>query len=248
MRRATPVRHLRRLVAASTAPARAVRTGLARMREDVQVVRDKDPAATSTLEVLLYPHIHALWLHRVAHVCYRHRRRTLARAIALFARVVSGGIDIHPGARIGRRFFIDHGTGVVIGEHVVIGDDVMLYHLVTLGSVGWWRDIARGPTARRHPTVGDGVVLGTAATVLGPVTIGARSRIGAHAIVMTDLPPGSRVGTGQVVGPDPTTHLDDAGQHGAEPPAATAAPNGTRPPSPQPGAYAVNIGRRHDHG
>jgi len=183
-----------------TPPTLRVRAWLERVREDIQVVRDKDPAVTSTAEVLLYPHLHALWLHRAAHLCYRQRSRFLARAIAMFARFVSGGIDIHPGARIGRRFFIDHGAGVVIGEHVEIGDDVMLYHLVTLGSVGWWRDMARCPGARRHPMIGDGVILGTAATVLGPITIGAGSRIGAHAIVLRSLPPGSRVPCGRVIG------------------------------------------------
>ncbi|MDT8912356.1 serine O-acetyltransferase EpsC [Amycolatopsis sp. PS_44_ISF1] len=191
---------------------------LTRAREDIQVVRAKDPAVTSTFEVLLYPHLHALWLHRLAHRCYRRRRFAPARAIALFARVVSGGIDIHPGARIGRRFFIDHGAGVVIGETVEIGDDVMLYHLVTLGSVGWWRDFARAKGAKRHPTLGDGVVLGTAATVLGPVVIGSDSRIGAHAVVLRSLPARTRIGPGCVV------------SAGEEAPAA-ATGNGTAPRS-----------------
>jgi len=163
-----------------------------RMREDIQVVRDKDPAATSTLEVLLYPHLHALWLHRAAHLAYCRGWRLVPRAVALFARLVSGGIDIHPGARIGRRFFVDHGAGVVIGETAEIGDDVMLYHLVTLGSVGWWRD-RRSPGAKRHPTLEDHVVVGTGASVLGPVTVGAGSKIGAHALVLEALPPRSRV-------------------------------------------------------
>jgi serine O-acetyltransferase len=175
-----------------------IRSIARRVREDVQVVRDKDPAVTSTWEVLLYPHLHALWLHRWAHHCYRHERRVVARAIALFARFVSGGIDIHPGARIGRRFFIDHGSGVVIGETVRIGDDVMLYHLVTLGSVGWWTDKLREPGAARHPRLGDGVVVCTGACVLGPVEVGPGSRIGAHAVVLTSLPDGSRIPAGQI--------------------------------------------------
>jgi serine O-acetyltransferase len=174
------------------------RAALARAREDIEVVRAKDPAVTSTWEVLLYPHLHALWLHRLAYRLYRRRRFAPARAIALFARAVSG-IDIHPGARIGRRFFIDHGAGVVIGETVEIGDDVMLYHLVTLGSVGWWRDFARTKGAKRHPTLGDGVVLGTAATILGPVVVGSGSIVGAHAVVLRSLPEQSRVAPGHVV-------------------------------------------------
>jgi serine O-acetyltransferase len=170
-----------------------------RAREDIQVVCAKDPAVTSWREVLLYPHIHALWLHRVAHVFYVRDRRVAARAFAFFGRFISGGIDIHPGARIGRRFFIDHGAGVVIGETVEIGDDVMLYHLVTLGSVGWWRDLRRPPGAKRHPTLGDGVVVGTGAAVLGPVEVDVDSRIGCNAVVLTSLPPSTHVPAGMVV-------------------------------------------------
>jgi serine O-acetyltransferase len=163
-----------------------------RMLEDLDVVIAKDPAAGSRWEVLLYPHIHALWLYRIAHWWYEHDRRFIARAWSMLGRWVSG-IEIHPGATIGRRFFIDHGAAVVIGETVRIGDDVMLYHQVTLGSVGWWRDKARDPGEARHPTVCDGVIIGTNASVLGPVTIGARSQIGAHAVVMESVPPDSRI-------------------------------------------------------
>ncbi|MFI0713956.1 serine O-acetyltransferase EpsC [Streptomyces inhibens] len=178
---------------------RTVRTALRRAREDVQVVCDKDPAVTNPLEVLLYPHVHALWLYRAAHSLYIRDHRVAARAISMMGRFISGGIDIHPGARIGRRLFIDHGCGVVIGETVCIGDDVMLYHLVTLGSVGWWHDATREPGARRHPTLGDGVVVGTGACVLGPVEIGPDSMIGAKAVVMASLPVKSRVRPGQIV-------------------------------------------------
>lgn len=166
-----------------------------RMREDIDVVMAKDPAARSKLEVLLYPHIHALWLYRVANWCYRRDRTLAARALSMFARWISG-IEIHPGATIGRRFFIDHGSAVVIGETVRIGDDVMLYHQVTLGSVGWWRDLARGRDLPRHPTIEDGVIIGTNASVLGHVTIGARSLVGAHAVVMESVPPDSKISAG----------------------------------------------------
>ncbi|MFD7919445.1 serine O-acetyltransferase EpsC [Streptomyces sp. NPDC059740] len=178
---------------------RAVRSALHRAREDIQVVCDKDPAVTNPLEVLLYPHVHALWLYRAAHSLYIRDHRIAARAITMAGRFISGGIDIHPGARIGRRLFIDHGCGVVIGETVCIGDDVMLYHLVTLGSVGWWYDATRAPGAKRHPTLGDGVVVGTGACVLGPVDIGADSVIGAKSVVMASLPHKSRVRPGQIV-------------------------------------------------
>ncbi len=166
---------------------------IARAREDIAVVFEKDPAATSVWEVLLYPHLHALWLHRLAHRSYLKGRRFAPRLIALFARFVTGGIEIHPGATIGRRFFIDHGSGVVIGETAVVGDDVMLYHQVTLGATGWWKDMKRGHSAKRHPTIEGHVVLGSGATVLGDVTVGAWSKIGAQALVIESLPPHSIV-------------------------------------------------------
>src|SRR5918911_217730 len=160
---------------------------IARAREDIAVVFEKDPAATSVWEVLFYPHLHALWLHRLAHHFYLKGHRLGPRLIALYARFISGGIDIHPGASIGRRFFIDHGSGVVIGETTVIGDDVML------GATGWWKDMKRGRGSKRHPTVEDHVVIGTGATILGPITIGAYSKIGAQALVIESLPPHSIV-------------------------------------------------------
>ncbi len=171
----------------------ALQNVIARAREDIAVVFEKDPAATSVAEVLLYPHLHALWLHRLAHRSYLKGRRFTPRLIALFARFITGGIDIHPGATIGRRFFIDHGSGVVIGETAVVGDDVMLYHQVTLGATGWWKDMKRGRGAKRHPTIEDHVVLGSGATVLGDVTVGAWSKVGAQALVIESLPPHSIV-------------------------------------------------------
>jgi len=166
---------------------------MVRAREDIAVVFEKDPAATSVWEVLLYPHLHALWLHRLAHHYYLKGGRFVPRLISLVARFITSGIDIHPGATIGRRFFIDHGSGVVIGETAVVGDDVMLYHQVTLGATGWWKDIKRGRSAKRHPTIKDHVVLGSGATVLGDVTVGAWSKIGAQALVIESLPPHSIV-------------------------------------------------------
>jgi serine O-acetyltransferase len=163
-----------------------------RMLEDLDVVLAKDPAARSRWEVLLYPHIHALWVYRIANWWYLRGHTFMARAWSMFGRLISG-IEIHPGATIGRRFFIDHGGAVVIGETVRIGDDVMLYHQVTLGSVGWWRDMTRAPGEARHPVIEDGVIIGTNASVFGPVTIGAGSRIGAHTVVLESLPLESRV-------------------------------------------------------
>ena len=170
-----------------------VRNLIARAREDIAVVFEKDPAATSVWEVLFYPHLHALWLHRLAHHYYLKGYRVGPRLVSLFARFISGGIDIHPGATIGRRFFIDHGSGIVIGETAVIGDDVMLYHQVTLGATGWWKDMKRERGAKRHPTIEDHVVIGSGASVLGPVTVGAYSKIGAQALVIESLPPHSIV-------------------------------------------------------
>lgn len=176
-----------------------LRAALRRAQEDIDVVLHKDPAPKSRWEVLLYPHIHALWTYRLAHWCYHRDRTFAARALSMFGRWISG-IEIHPGAEIGRRFFIDHGSAVVIGETVRIGADVMLYHQVTLGSVGWWRDKDRPSGEARHPTLEDGVIVGTNASVLGPVTIGARSIIGAHAVVLRSVPAESHVSAGYELG------------------------------------------------
>ena len=157
-----------------------------RLREDIRSVFERDPAARSTLEVLLcYSGLHALWGHRTAHWLWTHRLKLLARAWSQAARFFTG-IEIHPGARIGRRFFIDHGMGVVIGETAEIGDDVSLYHGVTLGGVS----TAKG---KRHPTIEEGVVIGAGAKVLGAITVGACSRVGANAVVVHDVPPDSVV-------------------------------------------------------
>jgi serine O-acetyltransferase len=165
---------------------------LARMKEDVAVVMEKDPAAKSVFEVLLYPGLHALWAYRIAHILYKNDVPFLPRLISQVARVLTGGIEIHPGATIGRRFFIDHGSGVVIGETAEIGDNVMLYHQVTLGATGWWKDMKSG-RVKRHPTIEHDVVIGVGASILGPVTIGAGSKVGAMALVIDNVPPGSVV-------------------------------------------------------
>jgi serine O-acetyltransferase len=157
-----------------------------RIKEDVRVVFDRDPAARSTLEIVLtYPGVHALVFYRAAHWLWQRDVKLLARLIANIGRFFTG-IDIHPGATIGRRLFIDHGMGVVIGETAEIADDVTLYQGVTLGGTS----LSKG---KRHPTIEDHVIITTGATVLGPVTIGSSSRIGAGSVVIHSVPPNSTV-------------------------------------------------------
>lgn len=154
---------------------------LARLREDVAAAKLRDPAARSGLEIaVLYPGLHAIWAHRLWHALWTRRVRFIARAGSQVTRWLTG-IEIHPGATIGRRFFIDHGMGVVIGETAEVGDDVMLYHGVTLG--GRQRE-----GGKRHPTIEDGVAVGAGAKILGPITIGAGSVVGANAVVTKDAP------------------------------------------------------------
>ena len=154
------------------------------MREDLDNVRRRDPAATSRLEIALtYPGVHAIWAHRMAHGLWDRRWSTLARVVSSFARTFTG-VDIHPGATIGRRVFIDHATGVVIGETAEVGEDVVIFHGVTLGGV------AMNP-GKRHPTVGNHVMIGAGAKVLGPIAIGDNVKIGANAVVTKDVPCGS---------------------------------------------------------
>lgn len=154
------------------------------LREDIRAVFDRDPAARSFWEVLTcYPGIHALIMHRIAHWLWGHRFRWLGRFTAHLSRMLTG-IEIHPGATIGRRFFIDHGMGVVIGETAVIGDDVTLYHGVTLGGTSWNK-------GKRHPTLGNGVVIGAGAKVLGPITIASGAKVGSNAVVTKEVPAGA---------------------------------------------------------
>ena len=154
------------------------------LREDIRSVFDRDPAARNSWEVLTcYPGVHARAMHRLAHWFWTRRFYRLGRFISHVARGLTG-IENHPGAVIGRRFFIDHGMGVVIGETAIIGDDVTLYHGVTLGGTSWNK-------GRRHPTIEDGVVIGAGAKVLGPITIGARAKVGSNAVVVKNVPPGT---------------------------------------------------------
>ena len=156
------------------------------LREDVEAVFQRDPAARSRLEVVLcYPGIHALMLHRLAHALWRRRWVVAARCVSQLSRFMTG-IEIHPGATIGRRFFIDHGMGVVIGETAEIGDDVTLYQGVTLGGVSL-------DPGKRHPTLGNEVVVGAGAAVLGPFTVGDGARIGSNAVVVKEVPAGATV-------------------------------------------------------
>lgn len=156
------------------------------MREDIAAVLESDPAARSWVEVvLLYSGLHALWWYRIHHYLWKHGWLFWARFLSQFARLISG-VEIHPGAVIGRRFFIDHGMGVVIGETTIIGDDVTLYQGVTLGGTG-------KETGKRHPTICDRVVVGSGAKILGSITVGENCRIGAGSVVLRDVPPDSTV-------------------------------------------------------
>jgi serine O-acetyltransferase len=156
------------------------------MKEDVATIFERDPAATGYLEVLLtYSGLHALWFYRVAHFFFKRKWYFIARAISQIARFFTG-IEIHPGAKIGRRFFIDHGAGVVIGETCEIGDDVTLYQGVTLGGTGKEK-------GKRHPTLKDGVLVATGAKVLGSITVGENAKIGANSVVLKDVPDDSTV-------------------------------------------------------
>ena len=156
------------------------------IREDIQSVLDRDPAARNTLEVLFcYPGLHAIWAHRLSHQLWKSGLKLFARWFSQIMRGITG-IEIHPGATLGRNFFIDHGMGVVIGETTEVGDDVTIYHGVTLGGTSLHK-------TKRHPTIGDHVVIGAGAKVLGAITIGANSRIGANAVVVKPTPPNSVV-------------------------------------------------------
>jgi serine O-acetyltransferase len=157
-----------------------------RIREDIQCVFERDPAARNVWEVLTcYPGFHALQLHRFSHVLWRMKLRWVARFMSHIARFLTG-VEIHPGAQIGRRVFIDHGMGVVIGETAEIGEDCTLYHGVTLGGVSWNQ-------GKRHPTLGKGVVVGAGAKILGPFTVGDGAKVGSNSVVVKPVPAGATV-------------------------------------------------------
>ena len=156
------------------------------LREDIQTVFTKDPAARSVPEVIFcYPGLHALWLHRLAHFLWQYKLKFAARFVSHVSRFLTG-IEIHPGARIGRRLFIDHGAGVVIGETAEVGDNVLMYQGAVLGGTSLKKE-------KRHPTIGNNVVIGTGAVALGAITIGDRARIGSGSVVIKSVPPGATV-------------------------------------------------------
>ncbi|KAF0816445.1 MULTISPECIES: serine O-acetyltransferase [unclassified Cytobacillus] len=158
----------------------------ARMKEDIEVVFEQDPAARSYLEVILtYSGLHAVWSHRIAHALFKRKFYFLARVVSQISRFFTG-IEIHPGAKIGRRFFIDHGMGVVIGETCEIGDNVTVFQGVTLGGTGKEK-------GKRHPTIKDNALIATGAKVLGSITIGENSKVGAGSVVLHEVPPNSTV-------------------------------------------------------
>ena len=165
---------------------RVIKRGIIKVKEDIKVIYDNDPAATNLLEVVLcYPGLHALVAYRFAHRLYKWNIPLIPRIISYLTRIVTG-IEIHPGAQIGRRFFIDHGEGVVIGATTIIGDDVLIYQQVTLGGTG-------KESGKRHPTLGNNVIVGAGAKVLGNITIGDYVRIGAGSVVVEDVPEHSTV-------------------------------------------------------
>ncbi len=207
-------------------------------KEDIECVFERDPAARNWFEVVTtYPGFHALQIHRLSHWLWRRRLRWLARFLSTLARLLTG-IEIHPGAVIGRRFFIDHGMGVVIGETAEIGDDCTLYHGVTLGGTSWEK-------GKRHPTLGNDVVVGAGAKVLGPIRIGDGARIGSNAVVVKDVPAGATaVGVpGRIVTKSPRP--DDKRQAIAKKMGFDA--YGLTADMPDPVAHAVNGMLDHIH-
>lgn len=211
-----------------------------RLREDITCVFDRDPAARSVFEILTaYPGIHAILFHRINHALWKLGLKWLARFLSSTTRFLTG-IEIHPGAKIGRRFFIDHGMGIVIGETAEIGDDCTLYQGVTLGGTSWNQ-------GKRHPTLGNNVVIGAGAKVLGPFTVGDHARIGSNSVVIKEVPPGATVVgvPGRVVeagGPNPTQDVrrEIARKLGFDAYGAT-------PDLPDPEAHAINQMLDHIH-
>ena len=152
------------------------------IRDQIISMKKRDPAARSLLEIILcYPGLHALFFHRIAHVLWNYKLYLIARFVSHISRFLTA-IEIHPAAKIGKRFFIDHGVGVVIGETAEVGDDVFIYHQVTLGAT-------TSKKIKRHPTIGDGVIIGAGAKLLGPINVGKEAKIGANSVVVNDVPP-----------------------------------------------------------
>lgn len=208
-----------------------------RLREDIRVVFERDPAARTTWEILTtYPGLHAVLTHRMTHWLWRARLKWFARLVSNLARLATG-IEIHPGAKIGRRFFIDHGMGVVIGETAVIGNDCTLYHGVTLGGTTWQK-------GKRHPTLADNVIVGAGAKVLGPIDIGPGARIGSNAVVVKSVPANATVVgvPGRLIeGSRPTEHRERmANKMGFDAYGATS-------DAPDPVAHAINCMLDHIH-
>jgi serine O-acetyltransferase len=172
-----------------------------RLIEELDVIVERDPSIRSRAEAALHPSFLAVLGHRVAHRLYLRRRFILARALSGVVKALTGGIEIHPGARIGRRLFVDHGAGVVIGETAVVGTDVTLFHQVTLGATGSPRHLGR-----RHPRLGDRVVVGTGATLLGPISVGDGASVGAQALVVSDVPAGGSARAPRAVVRAPALH------------------------------------------
>ncbi|MCD6407729.1 serine O-acetyltransferase [bacterium] len=173
------------------------------LKEDIKTVFERDPAARNVFEVITsYPGLHAIWCHRIAHFLWKKGMKTLARIISHISRFFTG-IEIHPGAKIGRRFFIDHGMGVVIGETSEIGDDVLIYQGVVLGGTSLEK-------RKRHPTIGNNVVIGAGAIILGPIKVGDGAKIGAGSVVIKDVPPGATVVgvPGRIVGEKKRRKID----------------------------------------
>ena len=212
-----------------------------RLKEDINCVFDRDPAARTFFEVLTtYPGVHAVLLHRAANFIWRHGFQWLARVLSSFTRWITG-IEIHPGATIGRRFFIDHGMGVVIGETAEIGDDCTLYHGVTLGGTSWEK-------GKRHPTLGNDVVVGAGAKVLGPITLGDGARVGSNAVVVKDVPPNSTVVgvPGRTVVSEPAMKEKEKKRHAQAKKMGFDAYGVTRD-APDPVAHAINCILDHTH-
>jgi serine O-acetyltransferase len=186
---------------------------ISRFREDIATIRERDPAARSTIEIILaYPGLHAVLVYRVAHALWGANRLTSARVLSHLGRFLTG-IEIHPGATIGRRFFIDHGMGVVIGETAIVGDDVTLYQGVTLGGTGKER-------GKRHPTLGNDIIVGVGAKVLGAIEIGDGARIGGGSVVLKDVPPHTTavgVPARAVAWTDPESGLTERKEHLPDP-------------------------------